>query len=120
MLHIHMFAYKLTIPGNVFRFRSMPLETSLIASVQNWLWRELEVRGIDAAIYSRYILSILLQDGFESDFCEESCPIDYQTRRKLSFSVLCLSVLSRTLLNWIAISPCLFPLNKLKSVDNVK
>uniref|UniRef100_T1IIT0 C3H1-type domain-containing protein n=1 Tax=Strigamia maritima TaxID=126957 RepID=T1IIT0_STRMM len=33
------------------------------ASVQDWLDHELEVRGIDAVVYTRYILSILQQDN---------------------------------------------------------
>ena len=32
-------------------------------SLHKWLGRELEVRGIDAVIYTRYILSILQQDN---------------------------------------------------------
>lgn len=34
-------------------------------ALQTWLGKELEVRGIDAVIYTRYILSILQQDHFE-------------------------------------------------------
>ena len=34
-------------------------------ALQSWLGKELEVRGIDAVIYTRYILSILQQDHFE-------------------------------------------------------
>lgn len=41
--------------------------TSLPTSVQNWLGHELEVRGIDAVVYTRYILSILQQDTFDTE-----------------------------------------------------
>ncbi len=34
-------------------------------ALQTWLGKELEVRGIDAVIYTRYILSILQQEHFE-------------------------------------------------------
>ena len=37
-------------------------DTYLSSSLQTWLDHELEVRGIDAVIYTRYILGILLQD----------------------------------------------------------
>ena len=36
-------------------------------ALQTWLGKELEVRGIDAVIYTRYILSILQQDHFEME-----------------------------------------------------
>ncbi|XP_054765606.2 uncharacterized protein LOC129272489 [Lytechinus pictus] len=34
-------------------------------SVQNWLGQELETRGVDAVVYTRYILSIFQQDSFD-------------------------------------------------------
>ncbi|XP_074640226.1 uncharacterized protein LOC141898283 [Tubulanus polymorphus] len=40
------------------------------SSIQAWLGRELELRGIDAMIYTRYILSILQQDNFELEHTE--------------------------------------------------
>ncbi|XP_006819553.1 uncharacterized protein LOC102808348 [Saccoglossus kowalevskii] len=36
-----------------------------LPSLQSWLGHELEVRGIDAMIYTRYILSILQQDNLD-------------------------------------------------------
>lgn len=38
-----------------------------LGSLHAWLGQELEVRGIDAVIYTRYILSILQQDSFIPD-----------------------------------------------------
>ncbi|XP_071947159.1 uncharacterized protein [Antedon mediterranea] len=38
-----------------------------LPSVKVWLGQELEVRGIDAMIYSHYILSILQQDNYEME-----------------------------------------------------
>ncbi|XP_072177588.1 uncharacterized protein [Diadema setosum] len=35
------------------------------ASVQSWLGQELETRGVDAVVYTRYILSIFQQDSFD-------------------------------------------------------
>ncbi|XP_013387382.1 uncharacterized protein LOC106156599 [Lingula anatina] len=46
----------------------MSREASMSTSVQSWLGHELEVRGIDAMIYTRYILSILQQDSVEVDY----------------------------------------------------
>ena len=47
----------------------MPLgaEAPLSSSVTSWLGHELELRGIDAMIYTRYILSILQQDDLTFD-----------------------------------------------------
>ncbi|CAH1782956.1 unnamed protein product [Owenia fusiformis] len=39
------------------------------SSLQSWLGHELEIRGIDAVVYTRYILSILQQDH-DQDFIE--------------------------------------------------
>ena len=36
---------------------------ALPASIKTWLGQQLELRGIDAVIYTRYILSILQQDS---------------------------------------------------------
>eukprot|EP00058_Branchiostoma_floridae_P023536 XP_002609026.1 hypothetical protein BRAFLDRAFT_84842 [Branchiostoma floridae] len=44
----------------------LPALTALKTSgVQSWLGQELEMRGIDAMIYTRYILSILLQEDVD-------------------------------------------------------
>lgn len=42
-----------------------PQLVSMPSAVQNWLEEQLEARGIDAAIYSRYILSLLRPDTFD-------------------------------------------------------
>lgn len=46
---------------------NMKMTSHTLPAVQSWLGQELETRGIDAVIYTRYILSILQQDGFEPD-----------------------------------------------------
>ena len=38
-----------------------------LTSLHAWLGQELEMRGIDAVIYTRYILSILQQDAYVGD-----------------------------------------------------
>ena len=38
---------------------------SPVSSVQHWLGHELEIRGIDAVVYTRYILSLLQHDSPE-------------------------------------------------------
>ncbi|XP_071792673.1 uncharacterized protein [Asterias amurensis] len=46
-----------------------------LPALQSWLGHELETRGIDAVIYTRYILSILQQDGFEPETdCDRFIP----------------------------------------------
>ncbi|KAG1657349.1 hypothetical protein GQR58_023406 [Nymphon striatum] len=58
-------------------------------SLQDWLDEELERRGIDAVIYTRYILSILLQDSYDVDSCqhnsmeEDICSYYFCNDRKL-------------------------------------
>lgn len=45
-------------------------EMSLLQSlgpVQSWLGQELEKCGIDAMIYTRYVLSLLLHDSYDYD-----------------------------------------------------
>lgn len=61
--------------------RSQPLggplpaaEMSLLQSlapVQNWLGQELEKCGIDAMIYTRYVLSLLLHDSYDYDLQDQ-------------------------------------------------
>ena len=49
--------------------RNIPLDTSAmlspVSSVQHWLGHELEIRGIDAVVYTRYILRLLQHDSPE-------------------------------------------------------
>ena len=42
-----------------------PVKMASTTSVQNWLGQELETRGVDAVVYTRYILSIFQQDSFD-------------------------------------------------------
>lgn len=56
-------------PGPVF-VSDMSLLHAL-GPVQTWLGQELEKCGIDAMIYSRYILSLLLHDSYDYDLQEQ-------------------------------------------------
>lgn len=42
-----------------------------LGPVQTWLGQELEKCGIDAMIYTRYVLSLLLHDGCDYDLQEQ-------------------------------------------------
>lgn len=42
-----------------------------LGSVQTWLGQELEKCGIDAMIYTRYVLSLLLHDSYDYDLQEQ-------------------------------------------------
>lgn len=58
-------------------------EMSLLQSlgpVQNWLGQELEKCGIDAMIYTRYVLSLLLHDSYDYDLQD-------QVRYKLNIQI---------------------------------
>ena len=39
----------------------LSMEAALPSSVQSWLGQQLELRGIDSLIYTRYIISLLQQ-----------------------------------------------------------
>lgn len=52
-------------------------EMSLLQSldpVQSWLGQELEKCGIDAMIYTRYVLSLLLHDSYDYDLQDQVGP----------------------------------------------
>lgn len=42
-----------------------------LGPVQNWLGQELEKCGIDAMIYTRYVLSLLLHDSYDYDLQDQ-------------------------------------------------
>lgn len=44
-----------------------------LGPVQTWLGQELEKCGIDAMIYTRYVLSLLLHDSYDYDLQEQVC-----------------------------------------------
>lgn len=52
-----------------------------LGPVQTWLGQELEKCGIDAMIYTRYVLSLLLHDSYDYDLQEQvftyfrCCPV---------------------------------------------
>ena len=53
----------------------MSLDAAMpVSSVQSWLCQELETRGIDAMVYTRYILSILQQDSFDLEHAAQPDP----------------------------------------------
>lgn len=45
-----------------------------LGPVQTWLGQELEKCGIDAMIYTRYVLSLLLHDSYDYDLQEQVLP----------------------------------------------
>ncbi|XP_032110021.1 uncharacterized protein KIAA0232 homolog isoform X3 [Sapajus apella] len=47
-----------------------------LGPVQTWLGQELEKCGIDAMIYTRYVLSLLLHDSYDYDLQEQSSGIE--------------------------------------------
>lgn len=66
-------------------------EMSLLQSlgpVQSWLGQELEKCGIDAMIYTRYVLSLLLHDSYDYDLQDQ---VGFQKRYKCII-YLCLCV----------------------------
>lgn len=44
-----------------------------LGPVQSWLGQELEKCGIDAMIYTRYVLSLLLHDSYDYDLQDQVC-----------------------------------------------
>ncbi|XP_077992217.1 uncharacterized protein LOC144446344 [Glandiceps talaboti] len=59
----------------------MSFYTCTLPSVQSWLGRELELRGIDAMIYTRYILSILQQENRDVERELQQSPVTKDVRR---------------------------------------
>lgn len=47
------------------------METALPPSIQSWLGHELEIRGIDSIVYSRYIIQLLQDDDLEDLECPD-------------------------------------------------
>lgn len=63
-------------------------EMSLLQSlgpVQSWLGQELEKCGIDAMIYTRYVLSLLLHDSYDHDLQDQVGP--HNLKKKFSNQV---------------------------------
>ncbi|TRY96514.1 hypothetical protein DNTS_030408 [Danionella cerebrum] len=64
-------------PERVLRASRGPLSSSEMSShqslgpVQSWLGQELEKCGIDAMIYTRYVLSLLLHDSYDYDMQDQ-------------------------------------------------
>ena len=51
-----------------------------LGPVQTWLGQELEKCGIDAMIYTRYVLSLLLHDSYDYDLQEQVCTLTCSVR----------------------------------------
>lgn len=61
-----------------------PQLVSMPSAVSDWLEEQLEARGIDAVVYTRYVLSLFYRDPIDV-----ICPdIDYQVNNinKVSFN----------------------------------
>lgn len=58
-----------SFPGPVSVFEMSMLRA--LDPVQTWLGQELEKCGIDAMIYTRYVLSLLLHDSYDYDLQEQ-------------------------------------------------
>lgn len=52
--------------------------------VEDWLEEQLKARGLDAVVYSRYILSLLQQENF--DYPHEYLP-SVSSQEKVSFEI---------------------------------
>ncbi|XP_071167711.1 uncharacterized protein [Mytilus edulis] len=63
----------------------LSMETALPSSVQSWLGNELEIRGIDSVIYSRYIIHLLLEDHDEE--CMEYLELFFNPRLNVQSKV---------------------------------
>lgn len=63
----------------------LSMETALPSSVQSWLGNELEIRGIDSVIYSRYIIHLLLEDHDEE--CMEYLELFFNPRLNIQSKV---------------------------------
>lgn len=53
-----------------------------LGPVQSWLGQELEKCGIDAMIYTRYVLSLLLHDSYDYDLQDQ---VEWKRFRKVLF-----------------------------------
>ncbi|KAL4232337.1 hypothetical protein ACF0H5_009908 [Mactra antiquata] len=58
------------------------MEAALPSSVHCWLRHELELRGIDSIVYTRYIISLLLQDGEDIEGTDPDFESFPRSRRK--------------------------------------
>lgn len=71
-------------------------EMSLLQSlgpVQSWLGQELEKCGIDAMIYTRYVLSLLLHDSYDYDLQDQvgSDNLEGNMSSQKSFVIVCVT-----------------------------
>lgn len=63
----------------------LSMEAALPSSVDIWLGQELEQRGIDSLIYTRYIISILRQDIEDPDIIEKDIDLITKYKNKADF-----------------------------------
>ncbi|KAG8273764.1 hypothetical protein J6590_014403 [Homalodisca vitripennis] len=67
---------------NVFQAQSSmkcPRKSSMPSGIQHWLEEQLEARGFDATIYSKYILSVL---------CNSSSDLPIKPKARNSFQLV--------------------------------
>lgn len=87
-------------------------EMSLLQSlgpVQSWLGQELEKCGIDAMIYTRYVLSLLLHDSYDYDL-QEQVRLLCRKPKIFNFAIGCHDTTIQTLSLYVTVPP---PLNVL-------
>lgn len=60
-------AFSLSVPVSSSKMSSL----QSLGPVQSWLGQELEKCGIDAMIYTRYVLSLLLHDSYDYDLQDQ-------------------------------------------------
>lgn len=60
----------------------LSMEAALPSSVHSWLKLELEHLGIDSLVYSRYIISLMLQDGEDLDGLDMELDMLSQSKQK--------------------------------------
>lgn len=58
----------------------LSMEAALPSSVQKWLGQQLELRGIDSLIYTRYIISLLQQDPEDLDGYDNELDLFFTTK----------------------------------------
>lgn len=58
----------------------LSMEAALPSSVQSWLGQQLELRGIDSHVYTRYIISLLQQDPEDLDGYDNEIDLFFTTK----------------------------------------
>lgn len=61
----------------------LSMEAALPSSVQRWLGQQLELRGIDSLIYTRYIISLLQQESENLDGYDSELDMFFTTKHEI-------------------------------------